>query len=66
MGIAQREVRLFREINVESCPPDKNDSGPDRGQSNSDGVWNEEGVALPILNTPPWWRTNWCGHRSGV
>ena len=25
--------------------------------SNSDGVWNEEGVSLPILITPPWWRT---------
>ena len=33
--------------------------------SNSDGVWNESGVSLPILITPPWWRTNWfrtlCG-----
>ena len=33
--------------------------------SNSDGVWNEEGVSLPILITPPWWNTNWfrvlCG-----
>jgi len=27
--------------------------------SNSDGVWNEEGVSLPILITPPWWATNW-------
>ena len=27
--------------------------------SNSDGVWNEEGVSLPILITPPWWRTTW-------
>jgi signal transduction histidine kinase/ligand-binding sensor domain-containing protein len=27
--------------------------------SNSDGVWNEEGVSLSILITPPWWRTNW-------
>ena len=27
--------------------------------SNSDGVWNEEGVSLPILITPPWWRTKW-------
>ena len=26
--------------------------------SNSDGVWNEEGVSLPIVITPPWWRTN--------
>ena len=27
--------------------------------SNSDGVWNEEGVSLPIVITPPWWKTNW-------
>jgi ligand-binding sensor domain-containing protein/signal transduction histidine kinase len=27
--------------------------------SNSDGVWNEVGVSLPIVITPPWWRTNW-------
>ncbi|MBV8071342.1 MAG: hypothetical protein JO270_15645 [Acidobacteriaceae bacterium] len=27
--------------------------------SNSDGVWNEQGVSLPILITPPWWDTNW-------
>jgi signal transduction histidine kinase len=27
--------------------------------SNSDGVWNEQGVSLPILITPPWWKTNW-------
>jgi ligand-binding sensor domain-containing protein/signal transduction histidine kinase len=27
--------------------------------SNSDGVWNEKGVSLPILMTPPWWNTNW-------
>jgi ligand-binding sensor domain-containing protein/signal transduction histidine kinase len=27
--------------------------------SNSDGVWNEEGVSLPIHITPPWWGTNW-------
>jgi signal transduction histidine kinase len=27
--------------------------------SNSDGVWNEQGVSLPILITPPWWNTNW-------
>ena len=26
--------------------------------SNSDGVWNDEGVSLPILITPPWYRTN--------
>ena len=27
--------------------------------SNSDGVWNEAGVSLPILITPPWWGTSW-------
>jgi PAS domain S-box-containing protein len=27
--------------------------------SNSDGVWNEEGVSLSILITPPWWKTSW-------
>ena len=27
--------------------------------SNSDGVWNEPGVSLPILITPPWYRENW-------
>jgi ligand-binding sensor domain-containing protein/signal transduction histidine kinase len=26
--------------------------------SNSDGVWNEQGVSLPILITPPFWKTN--------
>ncbi len=26
--------------------------------SNSDGIWNDEGVSLPILITPPWWKTN--------
>src|SRR5262249_41082254 len=25
--------------------------------SNSDGVWNEAGVSLPITIIPPWWRT---------
>src|SRR5271157_5451626 len=25
--------------------------------SNSDGVWNEEGVSLSIHITPPWWKT---------
>jgi len=28
--------------------------------SNNDGVWNEEGVALKITITPPWWRTWWA------
>jgi sigma-B regulation protein RsbU (phosphoserine phosphatase) len=26
--------------------------------SNSDGVWNEAGVSLPIVITPPWYQTN--------
>ena len=34
--------------------------------SNSDGVWNEEGVSLPILITPPWWRTTWFRALSAV
>jgi signal transduction histidine kinase len=25
--------------------------------SNSDGLWNEQGVSLKILITPPWWNT---------
>lgn len=28
--------------------------------SNNDGVWNEEGVAIKITITPPWWRTVWA------
>jgi signal transduction histidine kinase/ligand-binding sensor domain-containing protein/DNA-binding response OmpR family regulator len=28
--------------------------------SNNDGVWNEEGAALRITITPPWWRTWWA------
>jgi len=27
--------------------------------SNSDGVWNDVGVALRIVIQPPWWSTNW-------
>jgi signal transduction histidine kinase len=27
--------------------------------SNSDGVWNEQGVSLTIIITPPWWNTTW-------
>jgi signal transduction histidine kinase len=26
--------------------------------SNSDGVWNQAGVSLPIVITPPWYKTN--------
>jgi two-component system sensor histidine kinase ChiS len=28
--------------------------------SNNDGVWNEQGTALTITVTPPWWRTTWA------
>ncbi len=27
--------------------------------SNNDGVWNEDGIALPIIITPPFWATIW-------
>jgi len=27
--------------------------------SNNDGVWNEEGVSLTIIITPPYWQTLW-------
>ena len=27
--------------------------------ANSDGVWNQAGLALPITITPPFWRTGW-------
>jgi PAS domain S-box-containing protein len=27
--------------------------------SNNDGVWNEEGAAVRITVTPPWWETIW-------
>lgn len=27
--------------------------------SNNDGVWNEDGIALNISITPPWWETLW-------
>ncbi len=27
--------------------------------SNSDGIWNEQGVSLSILIKPPWWGTLW-------
>ena len=27
--------------------------------SNNDGVWNEKGIALPIIITPPYWKTIW-------
>jgi len=28
--------------------------------SNNDGLWNEDGVSLPITITPPWWQTWWA------
>lgn len=28
--------------------------------SNNDGIWNEEGTALKITITPPWWKTTWA------
>jgi len=27
--------------------------------SNNDGIWNEEGIALPITIIPPFWRRGW-------
>ena len=27
--------------------------------SNNDGIWNEEGAAITITVTPPWWETTW-------
>jgi signal transduction histidine kinase/ligand-binding sensor domain-containing protein len=27
--------------------------------SNSDGFWSEEGTALSIMISPPWWQTTW-------
>ncbi len=27
--------------------------------SNNDGLWNEEGTAIKITITPPWWETTW-------
>ncbi len=28
--------------------------------SNNDGVWNNDGVAINITITPPWWQTGWA------
>jgi len=28
--------------------------------SNNAGIWNEEGAALRIVVTPPWWKTRWA------
>ena len=27
--------------------------------SNNDGVWNEKGVSIPVIITPPFWKTIW-------
>jgi ligand-binding sensor domain-containing protein/serine phosphatase RsbU (regulator of sigma subunit) len=28
--------------------------------SNNDGVWNNDGAALKLVVTPPWWKTRWA------
>ncbi len=28
--------------------------------SNNDGIWNETGIALKLIITPPWWSTWWA------
>lgn len=28
--------------------------------SNNDNVWNENGAAIRLIITPPWWRSNWA------
>ncbi|TKG91946.1 hybrid sensor histidine kinase/response regulator [Puteibacter caeruleilacunae] len=28
--------------------------------SNNDGVWNEDGISLPVVVMPPWWDTWWA------
>jgi signal transduction histidine kinase/DNA-binding response OmpR family regulator len=28
--------------------------------SNSDGVWNEEGISLTVIVNPPWWQSWWA------
>lgn len=34
--------------------------------SNSDGVWNEQGVSVTIIITPAWWATWWFRIPSGL
>jgi signal transduction histidine kinase/ligand-binding sensor domain-containing protein/DNA-binding NarL/FixJ family response regulator len=34
--------------------------------SNNDGVWNEQGTALKITITPPWWKTWWFRSLAGL
>lgn len=28
--------------------------------SNGDGIWNEEGISMALIITPPWWETWWA------
>jgi len=28
--------------------------------SNKDGIWNEEGISINVIITPPWWKTKWA------
>ena len=28
--------------------------------SNNDGLWSEEGAAVQLIITPPWWKTGWA------
>lgn len=34
--------------------------------SNNNSVWNNEGAALRIIVTPPWWRTTWAYAFYGI
>lgn len=34
--------------------------------ANSDGVWNEGGIKLGVLITPPWWQTWWFRSIAGL
>lgn len=34
--------------------------------SNNTGVWNEEGISLPITITPPYWQTLWFRIIAGI
>jgi hypothetical protein len=34
--------------------------------SNNDGVWNKEGIALPLRVTPPFWKAPWFVALSGL
>jgi len=34
--------------------------------SNNDGVWNEEGLAVRVVITPPFWATGWFRFLAGI